>query len=76
MEPKHFFAKGRATLSNGPANLLNNDPKNPSDWTILEILALEKIMSIDILLLNAFLSFAFCLIGKNNSWGSSFSSKF
>ena len=76
MEAKHFFAIGGATFINGPANLLNNDPKNPSDWIILEILALGKFMLVDILLLNAFLSFAFCLIVKNNLWGSSFSSKF
>ena len=34
---KTFFAKGIATFINGPANLLNNDPKNPPDWIILEI---------------------------------------
>ena len=28
---KIFFAKGTATFINGPANLLNNDPKNPPD---------------------------------------------
>ena len=28
---KIFFAKGNATLINGHANLLNNDPKNPTD---------------------------------------------
>ena len=28
---KMFFAKGTATFVNGPANLLNNDPKNPAD---------------------------------------------
>ena len=33
---KKFFAKGIATFSNGPANLLNCDLKNPPDW-ILEI---------------------------------------
>ena len=36
-EAKIFFAKGTATFVNGPANLLNNDPKNPPDWIILEI---------------------------------------
>ena len=29
---KTFFAKGIHTFINGPANLLNNDPKNPADW--------------------------------------------
>ena len=28
---KRFFAKGIATFINGPANLFNNDPKNPPD---------------------------------------------
>ena len=28
---KTFFVKGIATFINGPANLLNNDPKNPAD---------------------------------------------
>ena len=28
---KTCFAKGIATFLNGPANLLNNDPKNPPD---------------------------------------------
>ena len=34
---KIFFAKGTAIFINGPANLLNNDPKNPPNWIILEI---------------------------------------
>ena len=49
MELKYFFAKGIATFINGHANLLNNDPKDPPDWIILEIWALEGFMSIDIL---------------------------
>ena len=28
---KIFFAKGTSTFINGPANLLNNDPKNAPD---------------------------------------------
>ena len=31
MELKYFFAKGTATFINGPADLLNNDPRNPPD---------------------------------------------
>ena len=31
---KIFFAKGTATFISGPANLLNNDPKNSTDWII------------------------------------------
>ena len=34
---KTFFARGIATFINGPANLLNKDPKNPAGWIILEI---------------------------------------
>ena len=34
---KTFFAKEIATLINAPANLLNNDPKNPPNWIILAI---------------------------------------
>ena len=34
---KTFFSKGIATFIKGPANLLNNDPKNPPDRIILEI---------------------------------------
>ena len=45
---KTFFAKGIATLINGPAILLNNDPKNPPDWIILEIWALESFKSVDV----------------------------
>ena len=48
---KIIFAKGAATFINGPANLLNNDPKNP-DWIMLEIWALESFKSVAILLLN------------------------
>ena len=39
---KTCFAKGIATFINGPANLLNKDPKNPPDWIILLIWALES----------------------------------
>ena len=61
-----------ATFINGPANLLNNDAKNPPDWIILEIWALESFKSVDILLLKAFLSFVFCLVVNNNSCGKLF----
>ena len=33
---KIFFANGTATFINGPANLLNNEPKNPLDRIILK----------------------------------------
>ena len=58
-------------LTNALANLLNKDPKNPPDWIILEIWALESLISVDILLLNAFLGFVFCLVVNNNSFGKS-----
>ena len=68
---KTFYAKGTIFI-NGSANLLNNDPKNPLDWTILEIWALESFKSVDILLLKAFLTFVFCLVVNNNSRGKLF----
>ena len=34
---KIFFASGTATFINGPTILLNNEPKSPPDWTILDI---------------------------------------
>ena len=45
---KVFFAKITATFINGPANLLNYDPKNSKDWIILEIWALGSFMSVEI----------------------------
>ena len=72
MELKTFFAKGTATFINGPASLLNNDPKN---LPVLEIWALESFKSVDMFLLNAFLSFVFCLIVSNISCGRSFPSR-
>ena len=69
---KTFFAKEIASFINGPANLLNNDPKNPPDWIILEVCALESFKSVDILLLKAFQNFVFCLVVNNDSGGISF----
>ena len=68
-----FFAKGTATFINGLANLLNKDPKNPSDWIILQIWAFESFQSVGILLWKAFLSFVFfSLVANNNSCGKLF----
>ena len=53
---KTFFAKWIATYINGSANFLYNGPTNPPDWNSLEIWTLESFKSVDILLLNAFLS--------------------
>ena len=44
-----FLMELTATFISGPASLLNNDPKNPPDWIILEIWALESFKSVDIL---------------------------
>ena len=44
---KTFFPKGIATFINGPANLCNNNPKNPPDWIILEIWALGSFKSVE-----------------------------
>ena len=74
MELKHFFVKGIATFINGLANLLNNNPRNPPHWIILEICALESFKSVDILLLNVFLNFGFCFVVSNNSCGKLFQS--
>ena len=52
--------------------LINNDPKIPTDLIILVIWALESFKSVDILLLNAFLSFVFCLVVNTNSCGKLF----
>ena len=53
-----FFINGnRVFNNNGPSNL----PKNPPDWTILEIRALESLKSVDVLLLKVFLTLIFCL---------------
>ena len=63
---KTRFAKGIATFINRPANLFNNDGKNPPDWIILEIWVSESFKSVDVLLLNALLNFGFCLAVNNN----------
>ena len=69
---KIFFAAGTATFINGPANLLNNKPKNHPGWIILDICALDNFKSVDILFLNAFLNLVVCLVLSNNSWGKLF----
>ena len=42
MDLKYFFANGTAAFIKGPANILNNEPKNPPDWIALDIWALES----------------------------------
>ena len=71
-----FLANGNATFINGPANLLNNLPKNPPDCIIFFISALLNFISVAELLLTAFLNFVFCLVVNNNSCGRSSLLKF
>ena len=59
---KMFFAKETATFSNGPANLLNNEPKNSPDYIVLVIGALDNFISVDILFLNTFFNLVVCLV--------------
>ena len=63
-----IYINGNPVFDNRPSNL----PKNPPDWTILEVSALQSFKSIDILLLNTFLTFVFRLVVNNNSCGKSF----
>ena len=58
---------GIATFINGPANLLNNLPKNPPDCITFFICALLNFISDAKVLLIAFLSLVFCLLLNNNS---------
>ena len=39
---KIFFANGTANFINGQAILLNNEPNNPSDLSILDISVLDN----------------------------------
>ena len=66
-----FLANGIATFINGPANLLNNVPKNPHDCINFFICALLNFKSVAILLFIAFLNLVLCLVVNNNSCGSS-----
>ena len=65
-----------ATFINGPANLLNNLPKNPPDCLIFFTCALLNFISVAELLLRAFLNLVFCLVVNNNSCGRSSLLKF
>ena len=60
-----FFINGNPVCNKGPSNL----PKKTPDWIILLIYALESFISVDALLLNAFLIFVFYLVVSNNSYG-------
>ena len=68
MELKKIFASGTGTFINGSAILINNEPKNPRDWIILDIWTLENSISAEILFLNAYLNFFFCFVVDYNSW--------
>ena len=69
---KISLAKGTAAFINGPANLLNNEPKNRLDWIILGTYILDNFISVDILFSIAFLNLVVCLAVNNNSWGNFF----
>ena len=49
-QAKTFFTKVASIFIDGSANLLHKDPKNPPDWLILLICALESFMPADVLL--------------------------
>ena len=72
MELKYFFAKETATFIDGPATRLNNLPKNPLDWIILNNRALDNFISVDISFSNAFFNFVFRLVLSDNLWGKLF----
>ena len=57
-----YFINGDPVFNKAPSNL----PKNPPDWIILLICVLESFILVDVLLLDAFLIFVFCLVVSNN----------
>ena len=65
---KILFANGTATFLKGPANLLDNEPKNYPDLIILDIWASDNFISADMLFSIAFLNLIVCLVVNNNSW--------
>ena len=69
MDQKYFFPMELLLSFNGPANLLNNEPKNPPDWIALDIWTLESFISVHILFWNRFLNFALWLVVSNDSCG-------
>ena len=71
-----FLANGNPTFINGPANLLNNLPKNPPDCIIFFICALLNFISVVKLLLIALRNLVFCLVVNSNSCGCSSLIKF
>ena len=54
MKLKYFLPKEEL-----PTNLLNNEPKNPPDWIILDICVLDNFRSADMLFSKTFLSLVF-----------------
>ena len=71
-----FFANGITTFINVPVNLLNNFPKNPPDCINFLICVLLNFISVDKLLLIAFLNLVLCLVVNNNSCDNSSLLKF
>ena len=56
--------------------VLIKTPKDPPDWTVLNIWALLNFISVDIFLAKAFLILVVCLVVRNKSCGNSSSSMF
>ena len=56
--------------------VLIKTPKDPPDWTVLNIWALLSFISVDIFLAKAFLTLVVCLVVRNKSCGNSLSSMF
>ena len=48
----------------------NQEPEDPPDWIILDIWALLRFISVDVLLAKAFRILVVCLVVRNSSCGS------
>ena len=69
---KFSLAKGKAIfVSSFFPKLPKQEPKDPSDWIILDILVLLSYISVDILLPKTFLILTVCLVVRNNSCNNS-----
>ena len=56
--------------------LSNQEPKDLSNWIILDIWVILSLISVDLILANAFIILVVCLVVRNNSFGNSSSSNF
>ena len=74
---KMSLAEGIAILASAFfTKLPGKEPKDPSDWVILDIWLLLSFVSADILLAKEFLVLVVCLVFRNNWCGNSSSSQF